>query len=689
MTEGFGRPGADEQLDDETQVIPAVGAEPPPEPEAESAPEEDPAPQEASDSEPLPYADEPAAQSDRPADETAVVPSAGAEPGQPAADPETEMMGAMVTPAASQARPGKQGKPTRKKRRGGRIGVGVSIVVLVLAVAYLGAAWYFSDRVPSNTTVAGVDISGMERAEAVTTLEESLADVTSAPIPVVLGVPEDADATEQDEESPSAEVDPEPFSFDADRTVDSLVGFSLAPGHLVDHLFGGGDVDPAIDVDTDALEGAIEAVAPNLQIPPVEGEIELADGEADITSPEDGTDVDVPASVDLLASDWLTGQRPFTLPAVSVAPTVDTDVIDRTMDEVVDPLLSGPITVHFADEATVEFSPADLTSIARITADGDNLSLEVDEEKTTDLVGERAPSIGESPQDARIELADGKPRIVPSKTGAGVEPGELAALVKKTATVTGDAREVTLDLATTEPEFTTEDAEKLGVKERVSYFTTPVPYNPNRTKNLVQGTKNINGTLIKPGETFSLIDALGPIDTAHGFVASGVVDGGFATEALGGGLSQVSTTTFNAAYEAGMEDVFHKPHSRYFSRYPEGREATMFAPSLDMKWKNNTPYGVLVQAWVGDSKTHVALWSTKYWDVSISVGPRTNVTSPTTVYNTAPNCTPESGGQNGFSVHVTRTVSRDGKRNDEYSGGYTHTYSPWNKVVCGSKPNDD
>src|SRR5699024_1208669 len=91
------------------------------------------------------------------------------------------------------------------------------------------------------------------------------------------------------------------------------------------------------------------------------------------------------------------------------------------------------------------------------------------------------------------------------------------------------------ELETTEPDFTTEDAKELGVKERVSSYSTPVPYDPQRTKNLVTGAKNLNGMLIKPGETFSLIEAFGPIDAAHGYVPSGVVVNGFESEAMGGG----------------------------------------------------------------------------------------------------------------------------------------------------------
>src|SRR5690606_36137236 len=101
-------------------------------------------------------------------------------------------------------------------------------------------------------------------------------------------------------------------------------------------------------------------------------------------------------------------------------------------------------------EATVEFTPEDLTSFAHVTADGDQLALSLDTEPLADLVSERAPSIGASAQDARIEFADGKPRIVPSKKGAGVDADELTDLTRQAALATGADREVTLDLATTE-----------------------------------------------------------------------------------------------------------------------------------------------------------------------------------------------------------------------------------------------
>ena len=166
--------------------------------------------------------------------------------------------------------------------------------------------------------------------------------------------------------------------------------------------------------------------------------------------------------------------------------------------------------------------------------------------------------------------------------------------------------------------------------------------------NITNGASKISGTLIRPGETFSLTEALGPIDAAHGYVEAGAIVSGEHTDAWGGGLSQVSTTTYNAAFLAGFEDVEHRPHSEWFARYPEGREATIFTGTLDMRWKNNTPYGALVQAWVSDGRVYVRVWGTKHWTVESITSPRSGVVAPTTVYSQSPTCEAQSAGQPGL-----------------------------------------
>ena len=90
---------------------------------------------------------------------------------------------------------------------------------------------------------------------------------------------------------------------------------------------------------------------------------------------------------------------------------------------------------------------------------------------------------------------------------------------------------------------------------------------------------------------------MGERTAANGFIEGYIIKGGKFKKELGGGVSQSATTTFNAMFFAGLKDIQHQPHTLYIDRYPAGREATVAWPSLDLKFQNDTKYGVLVQAY--------------------------------------------------------------------------------------------
>ncbi len=558
--------------------------------------------------------------------------------------------------------------PPRRRRRALLIGGGIGLVAL--AGAYIGAAYYLGDRVPQDTQVVGVEIGGMTVTAAEATLEDGLADVQAQPVVVGAGDSE-------------AQIDPAAvgLALDAEATVAQFTGFTFSPEVLLGHLRGLGSQPAVSTVNETDLEAAVGAAAADLDVAPVEGAVAFEGAEPVATEPVDGLSVDVEPTARRVHETWLEGD---VVEAVTdpVEPTIGADAVEAAMTTIATPLTSGPVEVAVGD-ATTEVPPADLAAVSSLEPEGSALVLKVDGEALRAKVYELTPGIGEEPRDATVALEGSKPVVVPAVTGVGIDPAALVDAVTTAGLSTTD-RTATVELVEVPPRFTTADAEALGVVEEISEFSTPMPYDPVRTQNLVTGTAKISGTLVLPGETFSLIEALGPITASRGFTVSHVVVDGVVQEAIGGGLSQLATTTFNAAYFAGMDDVFHKPHSRWFDRYPEGREATMFAPSLDMKWRNNTDYGVLVQAWVADSRTHVRLWGTDVWDVESVTGPRYNFRSPTTVYNSSPGCTPESGGQSGFSVQVTRTRQQAGQAPETQT--WTTTYQPWNKVVCGSAP---
>ena len=115
-------------------------------------------------------------------------------------------------------------------------------------------------------------------------------------------------------------------------------------------------------------------------------------------------------------------------------------------------------------------------------------------------------------------------------------------------------------------------------------FTTYFPYLEYRNVNIGRAAELINGTVLKPGETFSLNGVVGERTRANGFTEGFIIQGGKFKKELGGGVSQSATTTYNAMFFAGLKDIEHQPHTLYIDRYPPGREATVAWPSLDLKF---------------------------------------------------------------------------------------------------------
>ena len=134
-----------------------------------------------------------------------------------------------------------------------------------------------------------------------------------------------------------------------------------------------------------------------------------------------------------------------------------------------------------------------------------------------------------------------------------------------------------------------------------------------------------------------------------------MIEGGHLAKAVGGGISQFATTMFNAVFFAGLEDVHHKPHSFYISRYPAGREATVFDGLIDLVWKNDTSTGIYVQTqWVAGGSITVTFWGTPHYDVESVSGEKRNITEP--AVQDKPDdgsCIPQGGAQ-GFDITVTR-----------------------------------
>ena len=142
----------------------------------------------------------------------------------------------------------------------------------------------------------------------------------------------------------------------------------------------------------------------------------------------------------------------------------------------------------------------------------------------------------------------------------------------------------------------------------VSQYTTHHDCCAPRVTNIQLFADQIDGAVVGPGQTFSLNRRVGRRTVAKGYVEAGTLIKGELVDSVGGGISQVATTLYNAVFWGGYQDVAHRPHSRYFSRYPEGIEATLDWPGVDLIFRNDSSRNVIIQAEYTDTSVTVKLF---------------------------------------------------------------------------------
>jgi len=215
---------------------------------------------------------------------------------------------------------------------------------------------------------------------------------------------------------------------------------------------------------------------------------------------------------------------------------------------------------------------------------------------------------------------------------------------------------------------TAADARAMGIKELVAGYTTEFGGVPNRIHNVQVVSHLIDGTLIAPGTTFSFNGTTGDRNASKGFLEAPVIINGELTTGLGGGVCQVSTTVFNAAYEAGLPITARTNHALYISHYPLGRDATVNYPDIDLKFVNDTGHWLLLRTYVGSSSLVATLYGTpQHRRVVSEATPLTVVSPPPVEKRLDPSLAPGSRvivdyGQPATTASVHRTVyAPDGK----------------------------
>lgn len=370
------------------------------------------------------------------------------------------------------------------------------------------------------------------------------------------------------------------------------------------------------------------------------------------------------------------GERP-----PSVAPAAAKATADRAAA-----LLAAPLEVT-AGDGQADLRPADLAPLVRADAAAGELRLRLDPAGLDRLLRRQAGFAYTEPRDARFQPAGSTVRILPGVAGLEVVPKKAATAVLQAGTAgDGSDRSVALPTTATQPELTTKEARALGVKEVMSTFTTTFSAaDAPRVHNISLIAAAVHGSLVRPGQVFSMNEATGQRTAAKGYRTAHVIQNGEIVDGLGGGVCQAGTTMFNTAFFGGLPVVERRNHSLHISHYPMGRDATLNWPGTDLKFRNDSPYGIYITSRATPSTLTFTFWSTsRGYKVTSSTSAASNFRAPPTRYKDDPTLPKgkevvEESGSSGFDVTVSRTVTKGGTviRRDRFGSNY----SPWVKVV--------
>ena len=555
-------------------------------------------------------------------------------------------------------------------REWGRILARSMIAIVVLAGAYLAVAWWTGRAVPAALVVEGVSVGGMTTEQATERLQAEFAAKVKAPIRVDLA---------GTNSSFSLEPATAGLTLDLPGTLAGLSGFTVDPSVIWNRLSGRPERPLLVHVDQNRLSEALTAQAVKVQSAPVDGTVSFVGGKVVTTPAHNGLALHVDDAARKITQAWPRVQS-VTADATVTEPKVTQTKLDAAVRTFATPAMSGPVTIVIGDKTAVVTPEQYAGALSMVPDETGALAPVVDTEALRGVVVSATSGFVVPAQNASIVLEGGAPVVRPSVAGVAVDTTPAADLLVKA--MTAPDRRLALSLVPAAPALTTEAAQALGVKELVATFDSTFPNNPDRTVNLTTAANTINGTLIKPGEVFSLNGILGERTAAKGYREAGMILDGRLVKATGGGVSQISTVIYNLAWFSGVALTEHQAHSFYISRYPAGREATVNWPTIDNKWTNTTPYGMLVQMWVSGSQVHGRMWSTKVYDVEAIEGPRTNPRPGKVIRDSSAGCVPQSSIVAGFDITVKRVIRKAGAVVKTES--YTTKYDAEDQVICTS-----
>lgn len=554
--------------------------------------------------------------------------------------------------------------------------VSLFLIVVVSPLVALGLYEYEQvGRVYRGVSALGVDLSGMERAEAEQAVAARATELTARPVLVRAA----------DQQWPT-----DWHRLGLDMPVGPIVDRALAVGRQgtpLDMLYAqaralrsGVSVPVEETLDESTIRTFVASASGQVDHPVRNARLDMqADLSFELTTAQAGQRLNQDESVRMLLSAAQTGAEGVELPVESLAPTT-TDAMRLPAKEHAERILAGPVTLTGGDK-TWTIDRKDLADALVFTGGpGVPIDVQIDAEKLRPTVQKIAGELNQDPKDAQVAWDNGSLRAVaPSQDGRRLDVE--AALKQITTEVDGGARSVALPMAVTKPAVDGSNLGALGIKDLIDSASTSFAGGlPEKIHNIRLAASRLNNHLIAPGETFSFNKALGPTTLDNGYKTAFGIESSSGGDhrtvpSVAGGICQVATTLFQPVFWSGYQLEERHWHLYWIPAYTSkngavGLDATVDEEvNLDLQFVNNSNSYLLIVARTDDNSVTFELYGTKPdWDVKVE-GPTVTdkkPADPTPVTEQEPSLPAGQriaveAAREGFTASFTRNVtSKDG-----------------------------
>ena len=581
---------------------------------------------------------------------------------------------------------------------------GVVLFFIVIVAGTLGYQLLYAGRIFPGVSVAGVDLSGLSPSDAAVKLSQTLSYPISGKILFRDG-------------EKAWVASPAELGMVFDPSSSAATAYSLGRsgglfGALSGQIRAGGfgiQVAPVIIFDQRVAYQYLSQISTQINQSVVEASLSL-DGTNVVAQPgQVGRELKVDATLVYLGAQLQTfsdGEVPL------VIQELQPEILDvAAQADMARQILSQPLTIAIPNAAANDSGPyvynvqilANLLGVQRVQ---NGVQVVLNTTGLRDLLAPVKQQVDRSASDAKFIFNDETKQLdlmEDSKVGRAMDMDASIKAIND-ALLRGE-HTVPLAIAETQPQVPgNATGQQLGITEllwaETSYFYGS---SDARIQNIKAAAERFHGVLVAPGEVFSMGETMGDVSLESGFAEALIIYGGRTIKGVGGGVCQVSTTLFRGVFNAGFPIVERYPHAYRVSYYEmigsgavdqrlAGLDATVYFPLVDFKFKNDSPYWILMETYLNESGRSLTwkFYSTKdgrsvTWDTT---GPTNVVSAPSPLYEENPELKKNQMKQvdyaaNGADVTVTRTVWKDGVV--YFQDQVTTHYQPW-QAVCQYGP---